>query len=144
MKNERRGIPAAYFDTCFELEGAIDDLPSSYTVITAFATTGENWSDQKNAEADESLRAALSNVGLQIWRITGYSPTTDHAEPGWAIDLPLNDAIEIGRRYLQHAIYRVEKGTLFVVLCEDKRQVRIGEMAERLHTKDQARVNFKQ
>jgi hypothetical protein len=143
MENEHLGVPPDYFDTCFELEGEIDALPSSYTVITAYATTGESWTDKKNAAADKRLQAELSTLGVLTWRMTGYSPVTCHAELGWATTLSLDEAIEIGKRYLQHAIYEVDKGTLFVVLCEDKRKVQIGEMSERLHTRHQARFKSK-
>jgi len=41
-------------------------------------------------------------------RITGFSPSTGHAEPGWAVALPLVECRAIGNRYYQDAIYSVE------------------------------------
>ena len=48
---------------------------------------------------------------------TGYSPEDGHAEPGWAVEIPLEEALELGRKYLQDAIYFVRAGELWVWSC---------------------------
>lgn len=103
------------------------EWPPSFVIITAFATTGEVWADKENREADFRMKAALEERGVWHWRLTGYSPETGHAEPGWAVELGLEEGLKVGRRFLQDAIYHVEGDRLTVVLC---RPVGTGEVGD--------------
>lgn len=135
MDADNNPFPKEYFETHFELDGEVDELPACYTIITAYATTGETWPEEENKKADLRLKAELENLGVQKWRMSGYSPETGHCEPGWAVNVSVEAACEIGRRYLQHAIYVVHEGNLYVVLCKDGKQAYVGVMVERVHTK---------
>jgi type I restriction system adenine methylase HsdM len=137
---ENRGFPLEYFETCFELEGDPADLPASYGIVTAYATTGETWTDAQNVEADTLLAAALDRKGIAKWRITGYSPRTGHAEPGWAIPVDPEELVALGKEYLQHAVYHVKDGFLSVRLCESDHKATIGAIAERMHPQTLPRV----
>jgi len=65
--------------------------------------------------------------------VTGYSPTTMHAEPGWAVQLPFDVACDLGRMFLQDAIYVIDVDQLFVSYCDDRREkVFVGEFLRRL------------
>ena len=124
----------AYFETHFQHEGRDDGWPSKFAIITAYNTTGETWSPERNSAADTDLAAELA--AMRVWRrqITGYSPSTGHAEPGWAVELSLNDACDLGLRYTQDAIYYVTGDKLWVTFCDERRQlVRVGSFAARLH-----------
>ena len=121
----------AYFETRFRTPERVPSWPEAFAIITAYATTGESWSDSENLDADLRLQAEL--VGVWHERITGYSPTTGHAEPGWAVDLAFEDACDLGDRFRQDAIYWVRSGELFVSRCDDRRAlVRVGSFPERL------------
>ena len=135
-------FPVEYFKTYFELEGTLDELPASYSIITAFATTGQKWTDKENQDADSCLKSELEDAGLDNWRITGYSPATGHAEPGWATTLSVNEACELGRRYHQHAVFIVQDGMLSVMLCDGGKQKTVGEISKRLHTATEARIAY--
>lgn len=41
----------------------IDGLPESFAIISAYATTGESWSEEKNKAADARLFHALMKTG---------------------------------------------------------------------------------
>ena len=99
--------------------GAIGEatLPRDFAILTAFATTGETWSAERNLRANETLRLELQERGCWMVEATGYSPEDGHAEPGWAVEIPLDDALELGRKYLQDAIYFVRAGELSVWSC---------------------------
>ena len=130
--SKTQDFPVFYFETCFKLKGDIDALPASYAIITAFATTGETWTEKENRDADAQLAADLDTAQVAKWRMTGYSPTTGHAEPGWATPLSAQAACELGTRYRQHAIYLVDEGILRVMLCDGGQQAVVGRMGERL------------
>lgn len=54
-------------------------------------------------------------------RLTGYSPTTVHAEPGWAVEMPWDEACDLGLRFKQDAIYSVRGDELTVTFCDHRR-----------------------
>lgn len=122
----------AYFETRFRIEHPLD-WPEEFVIISAYATTGERWSDERNAEADRKLEAAVVATGRWYGRVTGYSPTTGHAEPGWAVAIPLDAGVKLGWSFEQDAIYHVQNGELSVVRCEPASEaVAIGCFVERV------------
>ncbi|MEI2721880.1 MAG: hypothetical protein V9E87_17485 [Gemmatimonadales bacterium] len=76
---------AWYFDVRFRAESPISHWPTEFIIVTGYATTGEVWPEEKNLEADLRLRRELQEMGRWHVRLTGYSPVTGHAEPGWAV-----------------------------------------------------------
>ncbi len=109
------------------------DWPEQLAIITAYATTGESWSDEQNQAADQALEAELRATGRWMRRITGYSPTTQHREPGWAVAMDWQEACDLGVRFLQDAIYVVHADALAVTICDHRRELRpVGTFQQRL------------
>jgi hypothetical protein len=133
------GMHEAYRETHFRLAEHADEWPREFAIITAYATTGEKWSDAENEAADRALHAELRQHSQLVRRITGYSPSTGHAEPGWAVALPFDIACEIGLRYRQDAIYFVSRDVLSVSFlsvsyCDARRSMKeIGPFSPRVH-----------
>ena len=71
----------AYFETHFIVADGPHDWPEQFAIITAYATTGEAWTDQQNEAADQALEAELRATGKWMRRITGYAPPTRIASP---------------------------------------------------------------
>jgi hypothetical protein len=125
---------AHYLETHFRQEQPFSNWPEGFAIITAFATTGETWTAERNEAADRALEGELQPSGQWHLRLTGYSLTTGHAEPGWAVEMALCDACDLGRRYLQDAIYFVSGDELRVFLCDGPREhFLIGGFRERVH-----------
>ena len=125
----------AYFETHFIAADGPQDWPEQFAIITAYATTGEAWTDAQNEAADQTLEANLQATGRWMRRITGYSPTTQHREPGWAVALDWQEACDLGARFLQDAIYAVHGNALAVTLCDQRRELLpVGTFLERLTT----------
>ena len=83
-----------------ELHGTTADVwPDAFVVVTAYATTGEQWSAARNGQAHAALRAQLESEGVWYQPITGYDPGTGHAEPGYAVAISLNDGVSLGRAF---------------------------------------------
>lgn len=114
----------------------MEPWPRRFVILTAYATTGTSWSEDENKDADQRLKEALRSrlgEGGEIRRITGFSPTTGHAEPGWAAPLPFDEACDLGERFLQDALYVVRDDRLFVSYCDERRGlVLVGLFGERL------------
>lgn len=123
----------SYFETHFRQEQPFSDWPEEFAIITAFATTGETWTAEQNESADRALEDELQAIGRWFQRLTGYSPATGHVEPGWAVEMALSDACDLGLHYLQDAIYFVSCDELRVILCDESReQLLIGSFRDRL------------
>ena len=83
-----------------------DDPPAEFAIITAYASTGETSTSLENESADKQLEADLRRRRCWMQRLTGYSPATGHAEPGWAVELDFDTACDLGLRFRQDAILR--------------------------------------
>lgn len=113
-----------YFDTRFKLALPNEELPEEFAIVTAYHTTGQTWSDDRNQEATDQLQAELEKAGSLLGSATGYSPRTGHAEPGFAARLSFEQACDLGLRFDQDAIYFVSGRTLFVSLCDHRRALK--------------------
>lgn len=122
----------AYFETRFRVAALPASWPGSFVIITACATTGEQWSQEHNASADARLAAELRQADRHPLRITGYSPRTGHAEPGWAVPICVSAGCALGRAFRQDAIYWVEDDALWVVLCAHGERALVGAFRERV------------
>ena len=126
-------LDPVYFETHFRTPAPIPDWPPEFVIVTAYATTGERWTSAENEAGDRRLTAELRQLGAWTARITGYSPTTGHAEPGWAAVMPFDAACDLGLRYRQDAIYHVSGDRLSVSFCDGRRKlVAVGPFRERV------------
>jgi hypothetical protein len=122
-----------YAATRFRVTSLPARWPVQFIIISAYATTGQQWPDTDNTEADHDLAAELASLDLWRLRITGYSPDTGHAEPGWAVELPIEQGRKIGRRFEQNAIFVVRADALGYVSCSgDGKTVWFGAFRERV------------
>lgn len=124
-------FPPVYFDVRFRVDESVT-WPARFVIVTAWATTGERWSDARNHAADARLLARLRQLGADPVRVTGYAPATGHAEPGWAVALDPVVALRLGRTFRQHAIYAVDGDALEVLRCADARRAAVGRFRDRV------------
>jgi hypothetical protein len=127
----------AYFETRFRCDGPLPIWPTRFAIISAHATTGERWDAAREVTADAALHAALLARGAWMTRVTGYSPTTEHAEPSWAAAIPFDAACDLGATFHQDAIYWVDGDTLGVSRCTgDRTIVPVGAFRARIDATD--------
>ncbi len=120
-----------YFETHFLSD--LKDWPVTFAIITAYATTGETWTAEKNEAADRGLGKVLIANGSLLGRVVGYSPKTGHKEPGWAARIDWNEACDIGLRFKQDAVYFVQNDVLWVTYCDERRElIEVGRFSARL------------
>lgn len=101
--------------------------------MSAYETTGEDWSAGANKRADEALRRELHSRCSWLLRLAGCTPGGAHDEPCWAFEMPFNEACDLGLRYRQDALYAVEDGMLFVSYCDDRRALEsVGKFRHRI------------
>lgn len=120
-----------YFDTHFQTP--VEVCPDSFAIITAYATTGQAWTEEENEAADQALQQFLKANGSLLGRIVGYSPETGHEEPGWGTRIDWREACDIGLRFKQDAVYFVQNDVLWVTYCDERRDlIQVGRFSERL------------
>jgi len=128
---------AEYRDTHFQAVEHGLAWPDEFVIITAHATTGEKWTPAENEAADLDLERELRQRSPWVHRLTGYSPHTLHAEPGWAAALPFDAACDLGVRYRQDALYYVSRNVLSVSYCDTRRHsIEIGRFGDRVHVSE--------
>jgi hypothetical protein len=86
-------------------------------IIAPCATTGEIWPEKRNRAADLELENELRGTGRWVRRLTGYDPETGHAEPGWAVEIGFQEALDLGRRFRQDAIFWISANRVWVAKC---------------------------
>jgi hypothetical protein len=107
----------AYFNVRFRGPWPDRSHPDEFAIITAYATTGETWPDERNRAADLELENELRGTGCWMRRLTGHDPETGHAEPGWAVEIGFEEALAIGRRFKQDAIFWISANRVWVAKC---------------------------
>ena len=102
------------------------DWPADFAIITACDPDGLATSPEINRTADRVLEAELRSGGHRPHRVTGGSADGAHLEPGWAVPLGLSEAVALGRRYRQVAVFYVRSGQLALVDCADGAEEPLG------------------
>jgi hypothetical protein len=122
----------AYFETRFRVGGE-HAWPGEFAIISAYPTTGTTWPASRIDRADEMLRNVIASRGVWMARLTGFSPKTGHAEPSWAAAIGYDEACDLGRDFLQDAIYWVDGDVLSVSYCDARRRLElVGPFRERV------------
>lgn len=121
-----------YFDTVFTTPEDVASWPAEFAILSAYATTGEVWPEEKNRAADVRMERELRWRWPIVQRITGASPDGAHAEPSWAAEIPLAEALAIASRFEQDAIYYVRGDVLLVIAVNVGVAMVVGSFRSRL------------
>lgn len=129
---ENNGFHPAYFKVRFRGPWPDRSHPDEFAIITAYATTGETWSEEQNRAADLELENELRETGSWMRRLTGYDPATGHAEPGWAVEMAFEAACDLGLRFQQDAIFSISGNRVWVAKCaSDLQSAGVGLFSDR-------------
>jgi len=112
-----------YFKTCFRIKEREVVFPEEFVIITAYPTTGEKWDDLRISNAALNLEKELKSRNKWMVGIEGYDPETGHAEEGWGTVMSLDEACDLGRLYLQDAIYHIKNDQISVTYCDQTRKL---------------------
>jgi N-acetylneuraminic acid mutarotase len=104
-----------YKSTVFQYQDFPADWPKSFAILTAYATTGETWTDEQNKDADQKLESELRKGGHRIHRISGYSKDLKTHEEGWAVVMDLKTAWNLAVKYKQVALFYYQNDDLLLV-----------------------------
>lgn len=110
-----------------------EDLPvPSFAIVTACNPGDRLQSDSMNRQADGALAAECDQRGWARFRVVGASADLRHQEPGWGVSCgSLDQAVALGRRWGQVAIFWIENDALLLVDCEDHQSETLGSWSAR-------------
>ncbi len=80
-------------------------LTAPFAVLTAYNPRGCLTDDTTNASKTADLERDLRARDMVVFPVDGMSPEGDHAEPGFAAALELDDATSVACRYEQSAFF---------------------------------------
>ena len=128
-----KGIPRhpAYFAVHFRV-AAVTAWPEQFANVTAYATTGERWTEEQNAQANAALLQRIEALSVRHVPITGYDPATGHAEPGWDIAGPLTLGLQLGGAFRQDATFAMQDGCQSVHACGFRAHAVLGRILDRV------------
>ena len=132
MKLHKTGILPEYKGALFIPKAKDIQWPDDFWIVTACDpySTGDRTGDD---DAMKQLRQELSRKKYWKARVAGISPDWAHREASFAVGgLREDEALEIGRRYNQNAVFRVQGDRLSLVDCGDGKTVDAGHFRERL------------
>jgi hypothetical protein len=119
---DRKYFPTEYLETHFITERPVAVWPDKFAIVTAQATTGQQWPKDANKAADQYLTEEIKNSGRWHLRITGYAPSTGYSEPGWAVEMFFQQACDLRHRYKQDTIYYGDRDIPLATYCEPHRR----------------------
>lgn len=121
-----------YSNTVFRAETPDEGWPRAFAIITACDPNGVTADAESNAVRDGRLASLLKERSLRHWRATGGSPDFTHAEPGYAVEVSIQGALQIGRLFEQEAVFWIEDDELILVDCRTEATQRLGSWRNRI------------
>jgi hypothetical protein len=93
-------------------------LRDTVYAITAWNPMSVPTDPDRNALANHALEVALVHAGATIWPAVGAAEDGTWSEEGFAVTgITQEEALRLGRRFAQLAIFRARDGELVVLEC---------------------------
>ncbi len=94
----------------------------SFAIITAYNPHSKVLSKEENFARHLQLQNLLQNKSFEILPSTGQSPDGSWQEEGFLVfDIELDQALEFGKHFEQHAIIYGQGNRVALAWCEDSR-----------------------
>ena len=116
-------------------KGEVGTWPVRFTppvfVITAWDPGVDRPEVAVNRERQRALEADLRQFTAELWPAVGLDPDSKHYEEGVAVSgIPEEDAIRLGSRYGQNAIFAWTPTAWMILSCVDARHHESGWIVE--------------
>ena len=123
----------AYREAVFRCGVGICDIhPHRFAIVTACNPNDCVCPEAENRRADEELARELDRMRVWHFRVIGGAPDFRHQEPGWGVAMgSMNEAVDLGRRWGQAAVFWVEDDVLHLVDCSDGGHEDLGSWSRR-------------
>jgi hypothetical protein len=104
-----------YFDTVFLDATPTDQFPETFAIVTAFNPMDQILSHDENLKRNQQLLDILTSNGHYGGTIIGSAQDLSHQEPSLLASTSRSEALEIGIRFGQRAIFWVSGDELEII-----------------------------
>jgi hypothetical protein len=121
-----------YFETVFLKLEQTDEFPESFAIVTACNPMDQILSQADNGKRNQKLLDTLNSRGQYLFPIIGSSPDLTHQEPSLIMHASRPEALELGIRFGQRAIFWVSKDLLEIIECATGKRHPVGSFRKRI------------
>ena len=121
-----------YFGVVFQGVESISNVIMPFAIVTAHNPMDMRLDEFKNNERNEKLRKDLLQSNLIHREIIGCSEDHTHQELSFVVKGELKQAIQMGNKFQQRAIFWVEENKLQIVDCKTLKSYDLGSFKKRL------------
>ena len=121
-----------YFGVVFQGVESISNVIMPFAIVTAHNPMDMRLDEFKNNERNEKLRKDLLQSNLIHREIIGCSEDHTHQEFSFVVKCNLKQAIQMGNKFEQRAIFWVEENKLQIVDCKTLKSYDLGSFKKRL------------
>ena len=121
-----------YFGVVFQGVESISNVIMPFAIVTAHNPMDMRLDEFKNNERNEKLRKDLLQSNLIHREIIGCSEDHTHQELSFVVKGELKQAIQMGNKFEQRAIFWVEENKLQIVDCKTLKSYDLGSFKKRL------------
>lgn len=121
-----------YFGVVFQGVESISNVIMPFAIVTAHNPMDMRLDEFKNNERNEILRKDLLQSNLIHREIIGCSEDHTHQELSFVVKCKLKQAIQMGNKFEQRAIFWVEENKLQIVDCKTLKSYDLGSFKKRL------------
>ena len=126
-------------DEWLPIDVAVRHVPTPLHLITAWNPMSQQLSLEENCERMDQLASGLEELTALWFPAVGRSPDGTWSEDTFAIyGLSRSEAIELGTRFEQHAIFEATDEELIVLGCDQtwalRRDIEVDELPPSAHT----------
>ena len=120
-----------YTTTRFVLGDEATEIPVHFFIVTGHNPFGREVGDEENREMNEVLRQQIEHENWSHFEVTGRC--ADHAEAGFGVVCPRENALLLGQEFQQDAIYEVLDDQVLLVDCQEEEEaIPVGRWSELL------------
>ena len=121
-----------YFGVVFQGIENISNIIMPFAIVTAHNPMDIRLDELENKERNEILRKDLLLSDLIHREIIGCSEDHSHQELSFVVKCNLKQAIQMGNKFQQRAIFWVEENKLQIVDCKTLKSYDLGSFKKRL------------
>ncbi len=99
-------------------EGTV--VPDHFFIVTGHNPFGQTVSREENIRVNEILCREIEHESWPYFAVTGRC--ADHAEDGFGIVCSRDEAVMLGRKFRQEAIYEVRNDQVLLVDCRNEEE----------------------
>tara|TARA_B100001057_G_scaffold454501_1_gene500336 strand:+ start:468 stop:860 length:393 start_codon:yes stop_codon:yes gene_type:complete len=120
-----------YFGVVFLRVENISNVIMPFAIVTAHNPMDFRLDELKNSERNERLRKDLHQSDFIYREIIGCSEDHTHQELSFVVKCNLKQAIQMGNKFEQRAIFWVEGDKLQIVDCKNLKSYDLGSFKKR-------------